>query len=443
MQGHNSPPPEPGLAVAEVAKKLGVAPATLRTWDRRYGLAPTLRTAGSHRRYTATDIARLEVMRSHTLAGLAPGDAARIAVGTPENQLITVPLVVAEGLNIPPETPTGELVSLLPDISEVSPASGPSDGIARRPNLSVSTDSVSDDGVVGIRSGLMPSGGAKPGGGAKQSADSKPSGDTKQSGRPSGGLRQIGGSGDDQSGSSKQSGSKPEPNLRLLPGLPPDSPALRVGAAMDAALAFEDQACLRALRFTPAEADVVKWWTELAHPTLVELAKRVVISPPGLAPFAIAETAVLKALSEFLQGHDLNLAAAGQPSSRHPSRLKKLVLVVADPADSAAPEAHALAASVITGGGAARVVTGAVDQRRLLELVLVTSPAVLVLAADVVLRAPALLAKLREKHDDLAVFVQLPPQAQPLPVEVEHEVPQMSEFAELLPAVLGALAERG
>ncbi|MGI9196332.1 MAG: MerR family transcriptional regulator, partial [Candidatus Nanopelagicales bacterium] len=39
-----------GLTVAAVARRLGVAPATLRTWDRRYGVGPTEHAAGSHRR---------------------------------------------------------------------------------------------------------------------------------------------------------------------------------------------------------------------------------------------------------------------------------------------------------------------------------------------------------------------------------------------------------
>jgi DNA-binding transcriptional MerR regulator len=70
----------PGLAVAAVARKLGVAPATLRTWDRRYGLGPSARTAGSHRRYTPEDVSRLLVMRRLTIEGVAPGDAARAAL---------------------------------------------------------------------------------------------------------------------------------------------------------------------------------------------------------------------------------------------------------------------------------------------------------------------------------------------------------------------------
>ncbi len=74
-----APGPGPGLSVAAVARRLGVAPATLRTWDRRYGLGPSERTAGSHRRYTAVDLARLELMRRLVNTGVPPGDAARAA----------------------------------------------------------------------------------------------------------------------------------------------------------------------------------------------------------------------------------------------------------------------------------------------------------------------------------------------------------------------------
>ncbi|MEN0128630.1 MAG: MerR family transcriptional regulator [Brevundimonas sp.] len=69
----------PALAVAVVARRLGVAPATLRTWDRRYGLGPSAHSAGSHRRYSPADVERLLVMRRLTLDGVAPVDAARVA----------------------------------------------------------------------------------------------------------------------------------------------------------------------------------------------------------------------------------------------------------------------------------------------------------------------------------------------------------------------------
>jgi DNA-binding transcriptional MerR regulator len=71
-----------GLSVAAVARRLGVAPATLRTWDRRYGLGPSEHTAGAHRRYSALDIGRLEVMRALVFQGVSPSDAARIALSS-------------------------------------------------------------------------------------------------------------------------------------------------------------------------------------------------------------------------------------------------------------------------------------------------------------------------------------------------------------------------
>ncbi len=74
------------LTVAAVAARLGVAASTLRTWDRRYGLGPSGHQAGSHRRYSPDDLARLETMRALADRGVALVDAARMAVSsTPES----------------------------------------------------------------------------------------------------------------------------------------------------------------------------------------------------------------------------------------------------------------------------------------------------------------------------------------------------------------------
>lgn len=64
------------MTVAAVARRLGVAPATLRTWDRRYGLGPSSHEAGEHRRYCPSDLAKLTVMRRLITTGVAPCDAA-------------------------------------------------------------------------------------------------------------------------------------------------------------------------------------------------------------------------------------------------------------------------------------------------------------------------------------------------------------------------------
>lgn len=71
---------EPTLPVAAVARRLGVAPATLRTWDRRYGIGPRRHTTGRHRRYAPDDIARLELMQQELLRGATPAEAASYAL---------------------------------------------------------------------------------------------------------------------------------------------------------------------------------------------------------------------------------------------------------------------------------------------------------------------------------------------------------------------------
>jgi DNA-binding transcriptional MerR regulator len=72
--------PEPALPVAAVARRLGVAPSTLRTWDRRYGLGPRGHTTGRHRRYGPDDIARLELMQRALVRGASPAEAAEYAL---------------------------------------------------------------------------------------------------------------------------------------------------------------------------------------------------------------------------------------------------------------------------------------------------------------------------------------------------------------------------
>jgi len=71
---------EGNLSVAAVARLLGLAPSTLRTWDRRYGLGASSHEAGSHRRYSPSDVARLMTMRRLIATGVAPCEAAEIAI---------------------------------------------------------------------------------------------------------------------------------------------------------------------------------------------------------------------------------------------------------------------------------------------------------------------------------------------------------------------------
>lgn len=81
--------PEVPLTVTAVSARLGVSPSTLRTWERRYGLGPGERRAGSHRRYQPEDIARLGRMVSLIRSGVAPADAAASVLALPDEALLT------------------------------------------------------------------------------------------------------------------------------------------------------------------------------------------------------------------------------------------------------------------------------------------------------------------------------------------------------------------
>ncbi|MCD7444608.1 MerR family transcriptional regulator [Streptomyces lincolnensis] len=74
------------LTTGALARRLGVSPTTLRSWDRRYGIGPAVRTDGRHRRWTPRDVAVLETMCRLTSAGVPPAEAARVARETSESE---------------------------------------------------------------------------------------------------------------------------------------------------------------------------------------------------------------------------------------------------------------------------------------------------------------------------------------------------------------------
>ncbi len=92
------------LTVSAVARRLGVAPATLRTWDRRYGIGPSDHSVGAHRRYTAADVARLDDMHRLLMLGVSPAEAARSVVGRSAESGPT--RATREG-SAPPQVPDG------------------------------------------------------------------------------------------------------------------------------------------------------------------------------------------------------------------------------------------------------------------------------------------------------------------------------------------------
>src|SRR5690349_19922676 len=67
---------ELGWPVGVVAERLGIAAPTLRSWDRRHRIGPSVRTSGNHRRYTELDIRRVELMSRLTAQGVPAQSAA-------------------------------------------------------------------------------------------------------------------------------------------------------------------------------------------------------------------------------------------------------------------------------------------------------------------------------------------------------------------------------
>ena len=96
---------EPHLTVSGAARRLGIAPATLRTWDRRYGIGPSGHARGRHRRYSAADMARLELMQRALMQGAAPAEAARYArtsVSAPRpGSALAPPATAEDGMTTP------------------------------------------------------------------------------------------------------------------------------------------------------------------------------------------------------------------------------------------------------------------------------------------------------------------------------------------------------
>ncbi|MBL8924687.1 MAG: MerR family transcriptional regulator [Pseudonocardia sp.] len=107
---------EPHLTVSGAARRLGIAPATLRTWDRRYGIGPNGHARGRHRRYSAADMARLELMQRALMQGAAPAEAARYA--RTSVSVLAPPATVEDGMTTPdradPPEVLGAVVSLPP-----------------------------------------------------------------------------------------------------------------------------------------------------------------------------------------------------------------------------------------------------------------------------------------------------------------------------------------
>ena len=95
-----------GLTVSAAAQLLGVPAPTIRSWERRYGIARPDRTMGAHRRYDVRALAELRDFRDAVAAGRRPKQAAELvkkrAAERAENPMY-IERIVSAGQNFDPE----------------------------------------------------------------------------------------------------------------------------------------------------------------------------------------------------------------------------------------------------------------------------------------------------------------------------------------------------
>ena len=77
---------EAGLPIGEIARRSGVSEATLRAWERRYGLLEPERTDGGHRRYREQDVEQVRRVVALIEEGWSAGSAAAEVVSGRDTQ---------------------------------------------------------------------------------------------------------------------------------------------------------------------------------------------------------------------------------------------------------------------------------------------------------------------------------------------------------------------
>jgi DNA-binding transcriptional MerR regulator len=87
----------PRLRIGELSRRTGVAPDTLRAWERRYGLLRPERSDGGFRLYGREDEQRVRAMKALIDSGVSAAEAARLAAsgapptGAPASTVVAAP----------------------------------------------------------------------------------------------------------------------------------------------------------------------------------------------------------------------------------------------------------------------------------------------------------------------------------------------------------------
>jgi DNA-binding transcriptional MerR regulator len=97
---------QPVYSIGAVGQMLGIPPATLRTWEERYGLPVPERSPGGHRVYSRDQVEQLRFVKAQLDQGISPADAHRLlaeqlaigslSFGAPETTKTRLLILLAE-----------------------------------------------------------------------------------------------------------------------------------------------------------------------------------------------------------------------------------------------------------------------------------------------------------------------------------------------------------
>lgn len=348
----NAATPTPTLTVAAVARRLGVAPSTLRTWDRRYGLGPSAHTAGAHRRYSPTDVSRLMVMRRLTLEGVSPADAAKISLATAVPEVGQEMHTPAEGY----------------DLS--SAAGGPGSEFVGYPGNGDYSGNSDYQGSRDADEGFEPQprpGSAQRAGFAQQGWQQSPAVADEDADDDADGDRD-----DDDPGAEWSGVLRAVPLERRTPGggrvvaMPDGTPQSR-GLAR-AAMSLDTYEMNRILRDMIRREGAVATWDSMIMPVLRALGERIRVTGDGID----VEHAFSEVILGVMRQVAMNLPEAGQ---------SPVVLLACADSDNHSLPLHALAAALAERGIPTRMLGASLPPHALSSSVRRTGPSVIVLFA--------------------------------------------------------------
>jgi DNA-binding transcriptional MerR regulator len=356
---------QPDYGIGAMARRLGVAPATLRDWERRYGIGPSGRTAGGHRRYRPDDIARIEYMRRLVLDGVPPGEAARVALAAPPTpQSAAEP--AAEPTADPAADPAGESTA---ELATERAAERLAALTSERAAESTAPSTASSTGAS-TGASTAPSAGAS----------------TAPSTTPPGAAPTRASAPDARAGDGAAWGS----GGRSLP-LPDQMPQAR-GLAR-AALALDAPAISRMLDRSLREIGVVATWEKLAVPVLVAIGERHAATGSCIDVEHLLSTQLLTALA----------TSAGRLSE--PVNTRTVLLACADDEQHSLP-LYALAAALAERRVGTRMLGARTPPAALAEAVARIGPAAAFIWSQIPDTAdPAQFARLPRQRPPLRLLV--------------------------------------